>query len=254
MGLTYQSAGLEVTREDFVPAHITADYTVSLAGNPNTGKSTVFNALTGLNQHTGNWPGKTVAQARGFYHHRGKNVVLVDLPGIYSLLASSPEEEVARDFLCFGRPDATVIMADATCLERNLNLVLQVLEITPKVVVCLNLIDEAERKGLQIDVQQLSQKLGVPVVPTAANSGRGLGLLKDWINRVASSQVSCRPGLVQYPEPMEKAINELEECLERVPINGLSKRWVALRLLEGDLSAWVAIRQYGLAPNAGRED
>lgn len=246
MGLTYQSAGLEVKKENFVPAHIVGDYTIALAGNPNTGKSTSFNALTGLNQHTGNWPGKTVAQARGFYQYMGKNFVLVDLPGTYSLLANSPEEEIARDFLCFGRPDATVIMVDATCLERNLNLVLQVLEITPKVVVCLNLIDEAERKGLIVDVDRLQDELGVPVVPTAANSGRGLASLKDWIYRVASNQVSCRPHLVQYPDLMEQAIQELEKELKTLPISGLSERWVALRLLENDTSALAAINQYGI--------
>ncbi|NMB24465.1 MAG: iron transporter FeoB [Firmicutes bacterium] len=247
MGLTHQSTGLEIKREDFVPAHIVGDYTIGLAGNPNTGKSTIFNALTGLNQHTGNWPGKTVAQARGFYQYAGKNFVLMDLPGTYSLLASSPEEEIARDFLCFGRPDATIIMVDATCLERNLNLVLQVLEITPKVVVCLNLIDEAERKGLVVDVDRLRDELGVPVVPTAANSGRGLASLKDWIYRVASNQVSCQPNLVKYPESMEQAIRELEGELKILPISGLSERWVAIRLLENDASALAAIDQYAIA-------
>lgn len=247
MGSTYRVARSAIAKEDFVPAQITADYVAALAGNPNTGKSTVFNALTGLNQHTGNWPGKTVSQARGFYQHQGKNIVLVDLPGTYSLLANSLEEEVARDFICFAKPEVTVVIVDATCLERNLNLVLQVLEITGKVVVCLNLIDEAERKGLCIDVEQLTDELGVPVVPTAARSGRGMALLKDWINIIAADEFAPQPKPVQYPDPVEKAIGQLEAHLRRIHTNGLSKRWIALRLLEGDNGVIEAIRNYGLA-------
>src|SRR5690554_1779371 len=162
------------------------DMVIALAGNPNTGKSTVFNALTGLNQHTGNWPGKTVASARGRYNQAGQEVELVDLPGTYSLLASSVEEQVARDFICFGNPDATILVADATCLERNLNLVLQVLEITPKAVLCVNLMDEAKRKGINIDTGKLAQKLGVPVIPIVAREGQGLAELKETVAQVAT--------------------------------------------------------------------
>ena len=133
---------------------------IALAGNPNVGKSTVFNALTGLHQHTGNWPGKTVATARGRCRHRGMDYVLVDLPGTYSLMAHSPEEEVARDFFCFGGADGAVVVCDATCLERNLNLVLQVLELQPRTVVCVNLLDEAERKGVRVDLEELSRRWG----------------------------------------------------------------------------------------------
>lgn len=243
----YRPTGALLTKEDFVPIHIAADYVVALAGNPNTGKSTVFNMLTGLNQHTGNWPGKTVSQARGYYRHRGKDVILVDLPGTYSLLANSVEEEVARDFLCFAKPHATVVIVDATCLERNLNLVLQVLEITPKAVVCLNLIDEAERKGLDINVQGLSAELGVPVVPTAARSGRGMTLLKDRINDIAAGEYFTQPRPVRYSKPLEDAIGRLETYLEQVYTNGLSKRWVALRLLEGDSTTIQAIYNHSLA-------
>jgi Ferrous iron transport protein B. len=147
MGLTNQSTGLGALKEMFeVRVESPDDIVIALAGNPNTGKSTVFNSLTGLKQHTGNWPGKTVTNAQGRYRHRDKKYILVDLPGTYSLLASSVEEEVARDFICFGNPDATVVVVDATCLERNLNLVLQILEITSNVVVCVNLMDEAKRK------------------------------------------------------------------------------------------------------------
>ncbi|MDP6618418.1 MAG: FeoB small GTPase domain-containing protein, partial [Nitrospinota bacterium] len=149
------------------------DYVVALAGNPNTGKSTVFNALTGLRQHTGNWPGKTVSRAEGGFLYGGNRYKLVDLPGSYSLLSAGYDEEIARDFILFGRPAVTVIVADANRLERNLNLVQQVLEITDRAVVCLNLMDEAKRHGLSVDDRRLARDLGVPVVPTAARYGEG---------------------------------------------------------------------------------
>ncbi|MBI4164365.1 MAG: 50S ribosome-binding GTPase, partial [Acidobacteria bacterium] len=169
------------------------DYVVALAGNPNTGKSTVFNALTGLRQHTGNWPGKTVTRAEGGFASGGNRYKLVDLPGTYSLLSTSTDEDVARDFILFGQPDVTVIVVDASRLERNLGLVLQVLEITSRVVVCLNVIDEARRHGLTIDARQLARELGVPVVATAARSGEGLGELNQAIAEVASGQVVGTP-------------------------------------------------------------
>ncbi|HCX24196.1 MAG TPA: ferrous iron transporter B, partial [Cytophagales bacterium] len=145
-----------------------ADYVVALAGNPNTGKSTVFNALTGLRQHTGNWAGKTVTRAEGGFKYNDKRFKLIDLPGTYSLLSTSEDEEVARNTILFGRPDVTVIVADASRLERNLNLVLQVLEITNKAVLCLNLMDEAKRHGIEIDDRTLAKDLGIPVVVTSA--------------------------------------------------------------------------------------
>ncbi len=148
MGLTHHSTGLQTLKERFnVDLHSPDDVVIALAGNPNTGKSTVFfNALTGLKQHTGNWPGKTVVNARGAFSHKDKKFVLIDLPGTYSLLSNSVEEEVARDFICFGKPHAVVVVLDSTCLERNLNLVYQILEITNQVVLCVNLIDEATKK------------------------------------------------------------------------------------------------------------
>src|SRR4030066_70231 len=169
------------------------DFVVALAGNPNTGKSTVFNNLTGLKQHTGNWPGKTVTRAEGGFEFNNSRYKLIDLPGTYSLLSTSTDEEIARDFILFGQPDVTVVVIDATRLHRNLNLVLQVLEITDRAVVCLTLTDEAKRHGLAIDHQQWSRELGVPVVPTSARFGQGLRELVQTIHRVASGQLVCQP-------------------------------------------------------------
>ena len=174
------------------------DFVVALAGNPNTGKSTVFNALTGLRQHTGNWPGKTVTRAEGGFKSGENNFKLVDLPGTYSLLATSLDEEVARDFILFGQPDVTIVVVDATRLERNLNLVLQVLEITNRVVVCLNLMDEAHRHGLKIDERRLARDLGVPVVPTVARQGEGIPDLLAAVSEVSSGQTIGKPYHVKY--------------------------------------------------------
>ncbi|MEW6032169.1 MAG: FeoB small GTPase domain-containing protein [Bacillota bacterium] len=207
---------------------------VALAGNPNTGKSTVFNALTGLAQHTGNWPGKTVRTAWGTARHRGRLYTLVDLPGTYSLLAGSAEEEVASDFLCHGRPDATVVVADATALERNLNLVLQVLEVTGKVVVLLNLIDEARRKGYDIDVGVLAEGLGVPVVPAVARDGQGLPELMDTVAALCDGSLVTHPRPVVYPPDVEESLRRLEARLAgRLP-RGAPLRWLAVRALCGD--------------------
>ncbi len=244
MGLTSQSSGKGVLREDYLASDKISDYVVALAGNPNTGKSTVFNALTGLKQHTGNWPGKTVVQAFGNYRHGQKQVTLVDLPGTYSLLANSPEEQVARDFICFAEPDATVIVVDATCLERNLNLVLQILEITPKSIVCLNLMDEAQRKKISLDVQLLAEKLGVPVVPTAARNGDGLKELKDTINRVSANELTTNPLRIKYDPVLERKASELAAQLETLLPPQINKRWLALRLIDGDDTVIEGIRKF----------
>lgn len=214
---------------------------VALAGNPNTGKSTLFNTLTGLNQHTGNWPGKTVQRAEGTYSHRGKKFVLIDLPGTYSLLANSVEEQIARDFICFACPDVTVVVTDATCLERNLNLTLQIMEITPKVVLCVNLIDEAERKKILVDVGALSEELGIPAVATAARNGRGVKRLLDVVYEVATGTVVTSPRLVTYNPEVEQLVNRLEPKLRILFPERVSSRWLALRLVDGDQGVVKAI-------------
>ena len=212
-----------------------ADYVVALAGNPNTGKSTVFNALTGLRQHTGNWPGKTVTRAEGGFDYQGKRFKLVDLPGTYSLLSTSHDEEVARNFILFGRPDVTVIVVDASRLERNLNLVLQVLEITDKAVLCLNLMDEATRHGIKIDHRSLARDLGIPIVPASARSGEGIPELIDAIYQVASGQIVCRPHRIKsLSKAVNEAVDELTSKLKKLYPNLPNTRWIAMRLLDGD--------------------
>jgi ferrous iron transport protein B len=211
------------------------DYVVALAGNPNTGKSTVFNSLTGMRQHTGNWPGKTVTRAEGGYEHQSTRYKVVDLPGTYSLLSTSTDEEIARDFILFGRPDVTVVVVDSTRLERNLNLVLQVLEITDQVVLCLNLMDEALRRGLNIDERRLARDLGIPVVPTVARKQEGLPQLLQSISEVASGKVICRPYRIKdesnsVNEVVAQLTRQVESTFPELP----NPRWVALRLLDGD--------------------
>ncbi|MGI5851341.1 MAG: ferrous iron transport protein B [Caldicoprobacterales bacterium] len=235
MGLTNQSTGLGTLKELYeVELENQDDIIVGLAGNPNTGKSTVFNSLTGLKQHTGNWPGKTVTNAQGRYEHRGKGYVLVDLPGTYSLLSSSLEEEVARDFICFGNAHLIVVVTDATSLQRNLNLVLQILEITDKVVVCVNLMDEARRKKIRVNTKRLEEHLGVPVVGTSARNGIGLPELKDAVARMAAGEIAPRAKQIQYENPVEKAIDMVRAHTDKLGLGDLNSRWVSLRLIEGD--------------------
>ncbi len=217
---------------------------VALAGNPNTGKSTVFNTLTGMKQHTGNWPGKTVVQSQGSFILNGQLCTLVDLPGTYSLLSTSVDEVVARDFLCFGKPDATIVVTDATCLERNLNLVLQVMEITRNIVVCVNLMDEAKRKNISLDLDKLSTELGVPVVGTVARSRQGLNYLVDTVYKVATNIIQPNPKLTIYEDIIEESIKEIEPYLDRILQGRLNSRWVALRLIEGDGTFLESIKEH----------
>lgn len=230
------------------------DYIVALAGNPNTGKSTVFNALTGLRQHTGNWPGKTVTRAEGGYLYGDKRYKLVDLPGTYSLLSTSVDEEVARDFILFGQPTVTVVVTDATRLERNLNLVLQVLEITGRAVIALNLMDEAQRHGLQVDERRLARDLGVPVVPMVARRGEGVEGLLEAISQVADGTYTTRPHRIRQREPkLEAAVAEVTQEVEALFPGLPNARWVALRLLDGDESIIRAVQDRTLGDLTTKE-
>jgi ferrous iron transport protein B len=231
------------------------DYVVALAGNPNTGKSTVFNALTGLRQHTGNWPGKTVTRAEGAFATGGHRYKLVDLPGTYSLLSASLDEEVARDFLLFGQPDVTVIVVDATTLERNLNLVLQVLEITNRAVVCLNLMDEARRRGLDVDPRRLARDLGVRVVATAARQGEGLPELMQAIAEVANGAAAGTPHRVGERSPaLQRAVTRISDEVRVLYPDLPNAAWVALRLLDGDERIRTALRSGELGELHQRAD
>ena len=230
------------------------DYLVALAGNPNTGKSTVFNALTGLRQHTGNWPGKTVTRAEGVFLHDERRVKIVDLPGTYSLQAGSSDEEVARDFLVFGQPDVTVAVVDATRLERNLNLVLQILDITDRVVVCLNLVDEARRHGIAVHAERLAKELGVPVIPTIARRKEGIDELLEAIQEVAAGERRTDPFRLEVHHPevdaaVAKLVPAVEEAFPALP----NARWVALRLLNGDERVEEAVAS-GEIGQLGREE
>lgn len=210
------------------------DHVVALAGNPNTGKSTLFNSLTGLRQHTGNWPGKTVTRAEGGFRYGDKRYKLIDLPGTYSLLSASVDEEIARDFILFGQPDCTIVVVDATCLERNLNLVLQVLEITNRVVIALNLFDEANRKGITIDYRQLSRDLGVPVIPTVARIRSGLNELLDALAGIVNGSIQTKPHRINRTGPLQKSLDEIVTMIQKVYPRLPNADWVAMRILEGD--------------------
>lgn len=224
-----------------------ADYVVALAGNPNTGKSTVFNALTGLRQHVGNWSGKTVTRAEGGFDFNGKKYKVVDLPGTYSLLSTSTDEEIARDFLLFGQPTVTVVVVDATRLERNLNLTLQILEITPKVVVALNLMDEAKRHGITVDERHLARQLGVPVIPMAARRMQGINELLQAVEQVATGIYVTKPHRIQQRDAkLERTIETMTEAVLREYPDLPNARWVAMRLLEGDPSIEQAVREQRL--------
>ena len=215
----------------------TYHYTIALAGNPNTGKSTVFNALTGLRQHTGNWPGKTVTRAEGSFSFHDQRYRIIDLPGTYSLLSTSEDEEVARDFILFGKPDVTVIVVDASRLERNLSLALQILEITDKAVLCLNLMDEARRHHITIDTRTLSRDLGIPVVATSARTKEGIPDLLFAIEEVVSGKFQTKKQTyIDLPKENAEAIAELQSALSELNPELPNTRWLAMRLIEGDES------------------
>ncbi|WP_312644243.1 ferrous iron transport protein B [Hydrogenoanaerobacterium sp.] len=235
MGLTADSTGIKAVDNGLViQKEDPTDKVIALAGNPNVGKSTVFNELTGLKQHTGNWPGKTVTNAQGRYVHKDDGYVMVDIPGTYSLMAHSAEEEVARDFICFGNPDAVIVVCDATCLERNMNLVLQTIEIMSNVVVCVNLMDEAKKKNIQIDFKQLEENLGVPVVGTSARSRKGLDALMDRVSELTTGKKTVAHVHIRYNQPIEAAIALVEPVITEKLNGRLNPRWVALKLIDYD--------------------
>lgn len=242
MGLTSKSTGRGAIDRGIDAAH-SSTRIIALAGNPNVGKSTVFNALTGMNQHTGNWAGKTVSSAQGCFETEHEKYTLIDLPGTYSLMAHSAEEEAARSFICFGGADAVTVLCDATCLERNLNLVLQTMEITDRVIVCVNLMDEAQRKGILLDLSTISERLGVPVVGISARKKKSIERLTGQIDKTAGGMSCSKPMKVRYPKEIEEAIETLEPAVSE-HCRGLKPRWVSLKLLEGDESLISEIEKY----------
>lgn len=210
-------------------------YRIALAGNPNTGKSTLFNLLTGLKQHTGNWAGKTVDLKEGVFQYKTIQYSLIDLPGTYSLFSNSIDEEVARNYIVFEKPDITLVVVDATAIERNLNLVLQVLEITKNVIVCVNLIDEAENRGIILNEKLLMRRLGVPVIKVSARNKLGISQLLDTIDRLISGAITCAPPVLTYDEETERKIQTLEIEIKQVFADKVPSRWLALRFLDGDI-------------------
>ena len=254
MGLTHRSTGSRTLGRHAPRRTDPGQKVIALAGNPNVGKSTVFNALTGMNQHTGNWPGKTVTSAEGVCSCGGRQYRLVDLPGTYSLMAHSAEEEVARNFLCFSAPDAVCVVCDATCLERNLNLVLQTLEITPRTVVCVNLMDEARRLHIHIDLAALQRLLGIPVAGCSARRKGSAAKIAALWEQVMEPDAGLTPAVVHYPDAVEAALRPLCAALRRLDCRGLSPRWLALRLLEQDGSLLEELDRYlgaGFRQDAG---
>lgn len=232
MGLTINSTGNTVLNDNFDTLKKQCSYTIALAGNPNVGKSTIFNSLTGLHQHTGNWPGKTVSQASGIANYKNKKMLFIDIPGTYSIMSNSEEEEIARNYICFGNPNCTVIVIDATSIERNLNLVFQIKEITSNIIVCVNLLDEAEKKGIKINLKKLSQLLDCPVIGTIARKRKTLNNLLDAI--INSETASQNSSPILYSNIIENSIKILLNEVRIIPnLPNHLQRWVCIKLLDG---------------------
>ncbi len=235
MGITIRSSKKKILDYDGEISKSAFTKLVTIAGNPNVGKSSIFNELTGMKQHTGNWPGKTVCSAYGMCEYNGKNYIFADIPGTYSLIARSKEEEVARDFICFSESDVIVIVCDATCFERNMNLVLQCMEITDNVVICLNLIDEAKKKKIEIDTDEISRRLGVKIIKTCALEKKGFKDLLEEIQNVSINNKTSDKVIVNYPEYIEKAVSCILPFTDKIKEKSkINSRWIALKFIEGD--------------------
>ena len=213
---------------------MTKSFRIALSGNPNTGKSTLFNLLTGLKQHTGNWAGKTVDLKTGTFSFKQNKYEMIDLPGTYSLFSNSLDEKIARDYIVFEKPDVTLVILDATALERNMNLALQVMEITDRMIICINLMDEAEKMGIKINDKVLMRQLGVPVIKISARNKIGISMLLDTIDRVVSGSLPCTPYQMAYDDETEEKIKLLLPSVQKLAGDQFPARWLALRLLDGD--------------------
>lgn len=242
MGLTNISSKKEFMKDIFNTDNESKSI-VCLVGNPNTGKSSIFNSLTGMHQHTGNWSGKTVVNAYGEYTHKGNEYGIIDLPGIYSILSYSQEEEVAREFICFGKYDVLVLVCDMTSLERNLNIFFQMLEINNKIIICLNLYDEAKKKDIHVDVDKMEKMLGVPIIITSTKENIGLDKLKDKINDVIKGKYIFKTLDIKYDDEIENNISEILDKMND-SISFLNRKWIALRLIDSDVSFFEFMYKY----------
>ena len=228
------------------------EYKIALAGNPNVGKSTIFNSLTGMHQHTGNWPGKTVENAEGEYIFNNKKYTLIDIPGTYSLMSHSEEEEIARNYICFGNPDVTVVVLDGTCLERNFNLLFQIMEITEKVIICVNLLDEAKKKEIYIDLKKLEKILGMPVIGTIAQKKKTLEELKKAIEKMCQNskkennkKIEKTNFKIEYDEIIENGITKIEKIIrKRYKLPEKLYRWISLKFIDGNKEICDSIEKY----------
>ena len=233
MGLTNTSTGIHLLKKEKL--NEIEGYKIALAGNPNVGKSTIFNSITGMHQHTGNWTGKTVANAKGECVYKNTKMTFIDIPGTYSIMSNSEEEEIARDYIIFEEPNVTVVVVDATCLERNLNLVFQIMEITDNVVLCVNLLDEAKKKGIQVDLKKLQNKLNIPVVGTIARKKQTLNNLLDIVKKVCENKITIKPNKIIYEKEIEEVVEKITEQLkEKYKLNENLYRWISLKIIDGD--------------------